>query len=191
MRHACDGGPIDLAGVAVAQHFRQGTRHAVGARQHQQTRGVFIQTVHQLGAFFVAKLQRFGQTVNMAIALPRAALAGQTRRLVQDDHMLILPQHRVLDHFGIRRRIADTLDHGGRMIGQRRNADGLARHDAVRGLAARGINPHLPSAAHLFHMALGQLRKAALEPFIKALLALGFRDSQKADSAHAKISRER
>ena len=74
MRHARDGGPVDFAGQTVAQGFGQRARDAVGAGQHQQARGVFIQAMHQLGAVFVAEFQRFGQAIDMAVALARAAL---------------------------------------------------------------------------------------------------------------------
>ena len=42
MRHAGDGGPVDLAGVVVAQRLGQGAGDAVGARQHQHAGGVLI-----------------------------------------------------------------------------------------------------------------------------------------------------
>ena len=172
MRHTGDDGPIDLARRAVAQGFGQGAGHAVGARQHQDTGRVLVQPMHQLGLFLVAELQRFGQTIDMPVALARPALRGQARRLVQDDHVFVLEQHRRLDHPGIGGR--DTLDPGfksGGGVGQGGDPDHLPRQNPVRGLDPGTVDPNLAGAAQLFDGNLVQLRKAAAQPFVEALFA--------------------
>ena len=59
--------------------------------------------MHQLRTILIAEFQGLGQAIDMPIPLPRTALAWQTCGLVQDDDMLILPDHRILDHLGISR----------------------------------------------------------------------------------------
>ena len=106
--------------------------------------------------------------------------------------MFILPQHGGLDHLCIGR--ADAIGAraaGGLGIGQGRHADGLPGRDAVGRLGAAAVHPDLPGAAHLFDMALGQMRKAALEPAVQPLFAVIFGHGQEFDAAHAKAPRNR
>ena len=95
----------------------------------------------------------------MPVPLPRTALAGQPRRLVQCDDMLVLPDHRFLDHLGI--GIADPgfgLLHGGG-IGQGRNAHLLPRFDPGIRLDPAAIDADLAGPAHLFDRAMRHLRE--------------------------------
>ena len=107
----------------------------------------------------------------MPLALPRAALAGQARRLVQHDDVLVLADDRVLDHLGVAAR-QPRLRARRLALGQGRHADLHARRDAVRRLHPAAVDAHLPGAAHLFDRALRHLRKAPLEPAVQPLLAL-------------------
>ncbi|OIQ63413.1 hypothetical protein GALL_550470 [mine drainage metagenome] len=98
VRHTRHHRPIDFARGMVAKRLAERARNTVGAGQHQDARGILVQPMHQLRFVFIAELQRLGQTVNMAFALTRAALARQARRLVKHDNMLVLPQNGVLNH---------------------------------------------------------------------------------------------
>ena len=92
LRHARDGGPVDLARLARAEGFGQAAGDALGAGEQQDARGVLVETMNEGGLLRPAELQRLGQRVDMAVALPAAALAGQARGLVQSDQGLSLPE---------------------------------------------------------------------------------------------------
>ena len=86
--------------------------------------------------------------------------------------MLVLEQHRRLDHPGIGSR--DPLDprfKPGGGIGQGGHADHLPRQNPVRGLDPGTVHPNLARPAQLFDRNLVQLRKAAAQPFVEALFA--------------------
>ena len=101
--------------------------------------------------------------------------------------MVVLPQHGGLDHLGIGGGHAlDARLRHGRGVRQGRHAHGLAGGDAVGRLDPRRIDADLPGAAQLFNRDLVQLRKAAAQPFIKALFAFVFRDGEELDG-HAKL----
>ena len=103
--------------------------------------------------------------------------------------MLVLPQDGILDHLGVILCHA-AFDMLGRFAhGQGRHPDFHARCHAVRGLHPPAIDPHLTGAAHLFDGALRDVRKAALEPAVKALLAFFLGNSQHLNGAHANHSR--
>ena len=187
--HACHHGPVDLAGLAVAQRLGQGAGDAVCPGQQQHTGGVLVQPVHQLGLFLVAEFQRLGQSIDMPRALPRPTLRGQPGRLVKDNHMLVLPQDGILNHpgVGLCHTAFDRL--GCFAHRQGRHPDFHARHHAVRGLYPPAIHTHLTGAAHLFDSALSDVREAALEPAVKTLLALVPGHGQHLDGTHANHSR--
>ncbi len=188
LRHARDGGPIDLAGGAGAEGFRQRPRHAVGPRQQQQTGGVLVQAMDQLGLVLVAKAQRRRQPVDMPIPLPRAALRGQPRRLVEGDDVLVLPDHRLLDHLGI--RLGDPgAGHGSgrRRVGQGRDADLLPGLDPGIGAHPAAIDAQLSGAAHLFDSALRKLRKFLFQPAVEALIAVIRAHAKGLHRAHVQI----
>ncbi len=123
----------------------------------------------------------------MAFALAAAPLRGQPRRLVQDDDVLVLPKHAGLDHLRIRGRDAfGPVGRRGGGVGQGGDADGLAGGDPVACLGPRAVDAQLAGAAQLFHRALRHLRKAALQPAVKALLALVLGHGDHLDGGHAK-----
>ena len=187
---ARDGGPVDLARRAGTERLGQCARDAVGPGQQQNAGRVLVQPVNQLRPVLVAEHQRSGEAVHMPVALPRPALRRQARRLVQRDDMVVLPQHRRLNHPRVVTR--DThlaLRRGGVGFRQGRHPDLRPRPDPGGGLDPTAIDADLPGAAHLFDRALGDLRKALLQPAVETAFALGLGHGQGAQAAHARTAR--
>ena len=117
--------------------------------------------------------------------MPRAALRGQPRRLVDDNKMLVLEQHRILDHFtvgiGDHRNVAFAQMLG---IRQGRYTHVLPRRKPRAGLYAAFFHPNFALSAQLFDPPLRDMRKHALEPAVQALVLAVFINGQVLHATH-------
>lgn len=101
----------------------------------------------------------------------RRGFRVETSRLVQRNNVLVLKDHRALDHFSVILCKAGFLHLCCRRVGlrQRRDAQCRASHHAGRGLDPPAIHADFTLAAGFFDPALQQLRELASEPAIQPL----------------------
>ena len=96
-------------------------------------------------------------------------------RLVEHQHILV-----AMDHHRLQRLLVARIDRLGRgahpvwrrAIGQRRDADLLAREKAGIGLCPLAVHADLAGAKHLLERALGERGEMAAEPAVEARIAL-------------------
>ena len=103
--------------------------------------------------------------------------------------MLVLPDHRALDHarVGFARAGAERGRGGG--VGQGRDPHLLPRLQPRRRLDPAAIDPKLAGAAQLFDRDLVQLRELPPEPAVQPLIAFVRADADHLHRTHAPIPR--
>ena len=112
-----------------------------------------------------------------------AALHGQARRLVEDQDLVVLPQHQAAreSHVPRRNRLASL---GRRRFGQGRDANlGASREPGV-GLDPGAVDSKLAAARQLVDLGLAELGPATSQPAVEADPILAFPDRERLDLAH-------
>ena len=165
--------PVHLFRVTGLERFGQPRRRRRRPSQNQNAARVFVQTVDEARIFVLFKTKRGQHAVQMA-RKPRAPLNRQSRRLVQNDHVVVLVNNEALNELrigvGHLRTVAAFFGRAHRRspFGQRRHTDDLPRRHALRRFAAFVVYLDLLFADQLLDLSLRQLRVVAVEPAIDA-----------------------
>ena len=122
--------------------------------------------------------------------LAAAALAGDARRLVQRDQVIVAVKHEPAHHLGI-----GIADPGDRLrgdlagLGQGGHAHLLAGLDPHAALDPTAIDAQLALAAQLFDASLAQMREFPPQPPVEPLIAFARSHRDRLHPAHAKAAR--
>ncbi len=168
LRQSDHGRPIDFPGRLVAKGAgeKPGRRH--GAGQHQNAARVLVEPVDQPRPLRAAETQAVEHGVEMMLGRG-AALDRKTRRLVEDDHIVVAVENCPLDFgdvagFGLIVRLRRRYIR----VGQRWNPHFLAGGDSVPGARAFAVDTDLPGAQQFLQTTMAELRKMPLEPAVQA-----------------------
>ncbi len=93
-----DDGEVELVHLALGEGAREPLIRLLGARHREHSGGAEVEPVDDAGAARVADRGDLGKAVEQevdqrAVGAPRARVHRDIRRLVEDDQVIVLPEH--------------------------------------------------------------------------------------------------
>ncbi len=192
-RHALDQRPVGLLRLAGTKRLGElhGREPCPGNDQHAA--GVAIEPVHQSWLLTLPVAPRLEHRID-APGDTGAALHGESGRLVEDEHLVVLVEQHPGQQFAVAlpahrlrgQRRATLAVHV-----ERRNAHGLTRLKPRVGLGAAAIDPHLAGAQQLLQVAEAETRIVGLEPAVEPHAAFVLADLDLLYACHRPSDRSR
>ena len=109
-----------------------------------------------------------------------ATLHREPRRLVEDQHLVVLEQHQAARQLGVAVRDPLALAHR-RSLGQRRHTDHGAGDEAAVGLDPAPVDTQLAPPRQLVNLGLAEVGPAPAQPAVQAHAVLRLGDGDQLD----------
>ena len=156
-------------------------RRVTGLGDEQNAGGVAVNAMNETRAFTAETVGHvFEHAVDMFLGAG-AALHREAKRLVEHEHVLVLVDDHFFDEIAVALRDAERrlqTDAGFfRLAYNGGYADFHAHFQAVVGLRAFGIDPHLPRTQQLLQIAVTDFGEVHAEPAVEPHLAFGLADA--------------